>query len=114
MANTTFFLSSTCYDLSKVRNEIESFLVSHKIRVLNSDLTFQIEEAVQYSSFPTGYRDLDIEILNRMDDLSFGRMCSTSKEVNKICNDPLLWERRLRLYYPDKFIDKPVKTTFTS
>lgn len=39
MAKARIFISSTCYDLSAVRNELDEFLSSLDFEVLNSEKT---------------------------------------------------------------------------
>ena len=43
----------------------------------------------------TGIRDLDVEILNRLDDRDLVSFCSTDKYANSICDSETFWQRRV-------------------
>ena len=43
----------------------------------------------------TGIRDLDVEILNRLDDRDLVSFCSTDKYANSICDLETFWQRRM-------------------
>ena len=51
----------------------------------------------------TGNKDVDSEILLKMDDRSFIRTCSVNKYFMFLCekDNGLLFKRRLQLFYPD-------------
>ena len=43
----------------------------------------------------TGNKNLDIDILNQLDDKDLVSFCKTSKYANQLCNDQILWQRRV-------------------
>ena len=51
----------------------------------------------------TGTKDVDSEILLKMDDTSFLRMCGINRYFIEMCgkDNGLIFKRRLQLFYPD-------------
>lgn len=50
-------------------------------------------------NFPTKIRDLDIEIMARMDNNTLINLCKTDKYLNSICNDDIFWMRKVLYSY---------------
>ena len=43
----------------------------------------------------TGIRDLDLEILSKLDDRELGRICSTDKYFRQLCTNEDFWRNRV-------------------
>ena len=43
----------------------------------------------------TGYKDLDFEILNNLNDKDLVSFCSTSREAETLCKNQIFWQRRV-------------------
>jgi hypothetical protein len=47
----------------------------------------------------TGDKNLDIDIINRLSDTELGTVCKVNKYVRSLCNDNILWRKRIALRY---------------
>ena len=50
--------------------------------------------------FPTGYKDVDRMILNKLDDKDLVNVCQTNTKANEICNDQTFWMKRILMKFP--------------
>ena len=55
-------------------------------------------------------KDLNIEILNRLDDKSLGRMCQVNPDIKKICDDDNFWRNRIWSIYGKDISKYPSET----
>ncbi len=56
----------------------------------------------------TGIKDIDFQILNNLDDPSLLYFCKVNRKVSQLCQDPELWQRRLKERYPEMVEIKPI------
>ena len=50
--------------------------------------------------FPTGNKDVDRMILNRLEDKDLVSVCQTNTKANQICNDQTFWMKRIFMKFP--------------
>lgn len=54
-----------------------------------------------------GIKDLNYEIMYRLDDESLGNLCQTDKKAKELCDNDMFWRNRIeRLYGPDILKEK--------
>lgn len=51
----------------------------------------------------TGQRDIDIAILNNLENKSLINACKVNTYIRDICNDPVLWNKRIMLKSPELY-----------
>lgn len=48
----------------------------------------------------TGIKDVDMKIIDNLNDVELGKVCTVNKYVNKLCNEEIFWVNRIRRIYP--------------
>src|SRR5665811_1253173 len=88
----------------KIKDDSKYILIDnqhqYKIDGLNQKISIKFSrELSSEETLFTGIRDIDINILLKLDDVSLVNVCETDKYANKLCNDDMLWNQKIEQKY---------------